>query len=270
MADEKTILLKIELDKSQLEKSAEEAEKSIISIRAEMAKLKDENKEGGVEYAKLRAELQKSNKQMADSAKALNTLELQQAKETGSLREMRDALSAAKIQFQELSAEQRASEGGQKMVQGMLELKNAINDVEQSFGTFTGSVGNYEAAQIPLRKQLREVVQQMQALHAAGQEDSESFRELSARAGALRDSMDAVTEQVKTLATGTAFEANLKVMKGGFEAVMGGAQTAEGAMQLFGSESEEVQRGIQKMVALEIQAVASPNPIRPKLEPVKR
>lgn len=146
MAEEKRILLKIELDKSQLEKSAEESEKAIKDIREEMAKLKSENKEGSLEYAKLRAELTKQNKQLRDSAKALNTLELQQAKEIGSLREMREALAAAKIQYQDFSKEQRESAEGQQFVESMLDLKTAINEVEQSFGTFTGTVGNYEEA----------------------------------------------------------------------------------------------------------------------------
>jgi hypothetical protein len=112
-------------------------------------------------------------------------------------------------------------------------------------------VDGVEKKEASLRQELRSIVVEMQKLHATGGENTKQFRELSIRAGALRDSIDAVNDQIKTLAVGSRLEASLKTMKGGIEGVVASAQIAEGTMQAFGSENEDVSRGIQKLVALQ-------------------
>jgi hypothetical protein len=146
MADDRTILLKVELDTSALEKKAKDAATEITNLKTQQKALRDEGKQDSVEYKKLQVEITKYNKELTNSVKAIQAAEVRQVANTGSLVEMREELANAKLVYAQFNKEQRESAEGQEFVTAMLELKNGINDVEQSFGTFTGSVGNYEEA----------------------------------------------------------------------------------------------------------------------------
>jgi len=103
----------------------------------------------------------------------------------------------------------------------------------------------------PLRLQLREITMQMQSMALAGEDGSAAFLDLAKKAGTLKDAMNSASAQTKTFAVGSEFELGLNTTKAAFEGVAGAAQIAEGAQALFGSESEEVTKSIQKMVAIQ-------------------
>jgi hypothetical protein len=72
------------------------------------------------------------------------------------------------------------------MAADMLQLKNAINEVEQSFGTFTGTVGNYEEAIAEalntngdLTKSMSDMDKEMEDLKGQGKENSTEFKGLA-------------------------------------------------------------------------------------------
>ncbi len=146
MADERTVLLKIELDTSELEKRSKDAADNIARLREQQKGLDKTTAEGQLEYKKLQVEIQKYNKELTSNLKAIKAAEIRQTANTGSLREMREELANAKLIYAEFTAEQRESAEGQEFVNAMKDLKDSITDVEQSFGTFTGTVGNYEEA----------------------------------------------------------------------------------------------------------------------------
>lgn len=146
MAENRTILLSVELDTSHLEKAAKDASEKLTMLREDAKKAAEQHGKDSVEYKKLQVEIQKYNKELNNSVKAIQAAELKQTANTGSLREMRDELANAKLVFASFNKEQRESVEGQQFAESMLDLKNAINDVEATFGTFTGQVGNYEEA----------------------------------------------------------------------------------------------------------------------------
>lgn len=146
MAEQRTVLLKVELDSSQLKASAKEAEAQLAKLTPELKKLRDEGKQNTVEYKALQLEIKNYGKQLTDSVKAIQISEKAQKTNSGSLREMRQELADAKISFQNLSEEARNSDMGKEMAEQMNILKTSITDVEKSFGTFTGDIGDYENA----------------------------------------------------------------------------------------------------------------------------
>ena len=63
MADEnKTILIKVELDVAQLKKASTEAAVKLEELKIKQSLLKAQNQQGTVEYAKLSNEIRKTNK----------------------------------------------------------------------------------------------------------------------------------------------------------------------------------------------------------------
>ena len=70
MADEnKTILIKVELDVAQLKKASTEAAVKLEELKIKQSLLKAQNQQGTVEYAKLSNEIRKTNKVLQDNAK---------------------------------------------------------------------------------------------------------------------------------------------------------------------------------------------------------
>ena len=122
---------------------------------------------------------------------------------------------------------------------------------EKATGDSRRGVGEYEQAAIPLKQQLKEITLLMQLMAANGADDSEEFQTLAQKAGKLKDAINATNDQINTFTTGDKFEQNLKVAKGGFDALSGAAQTYEGILQTVGVGSEDVERGIQKLVAIQ-------------------
>lgn len=230
----------------------------LAKTTAEIQNLKKENKEldkttrdGAKSFAENTAKI----KDLTVQEKVLSSQIAVVAKNTHTLgdsfiEQARD-LDKLKGQYYSLTTEMKNTQGGRAMKATIDELDKSVKANAASLGDHFREVGNYEKASIPLKKELREIKEEMQKMHAAGLENTKDFQELSLRAGKLRDSMDAVNDQVKTLAVGSRLEMGLNTMKGGIDGVVGSAQIAQGVMQTFGSENENVARGIQKLVALQ-------------------
>lgn len=146
MAEERTILLKVDLDVSLLEKNAKEAEKKLGELTPKLKELRKENKQNTIEYKETQLEIKAYNKQLTDSVKSIQTFRKASEEQTGSLNETKDLLAAAVVGFSRLTKAQQESEFGKKTAADMLKLKEAVNNTQESYGTFTGTVGDYEGA----------------------------------------------------------------------------------------------------------------------------
>ena len=92
-----------------------------------------------------------------------------------------------------------------------------------------------------LKAQLKELKVQM----AAAGDGTAEFRKLAAEAGALKDRLDDVNRQVKNLSSDTQ---RLDLGLEAVTAITSGYEAAQGAMYLFGNESEEMQKTMQKVM----------------------
>jgi hypothetical protein len=217
MSETKTVLLKVELDVASLKKNSEEASKKLEELKIKQAILKNENKQGTVEYAKLANEIRATSKQLKDNASAIEINNRLNLKNTGSIVEMREALKSGVIAYNNLSKEQREnSEEGKKLQEQNLALKKSINEQEEAVGNFTGSVGNYAKGILGLKQELKDLKSQMVGLDAG----SEEYQKASIRAGELGDKIKEVNENVKASTGGTGFEKmsnNIGLIKGDLE-----------------------------------------------------
>lgn len=94
---------------------------------------------------------------------------------------------------------------------------------------------------LSLKAQLKELKAQM----AAAGDGTAEFKRLAAEAGALQDRIADVNRQVKNLSSDTRrLDLGLEAVQG----VAGGFAAAQGAMSLFGDESEEMQKTMMKVM----------------------
>lgn len=217
MSENKTVLLKVELDIAGLKKNSEEASKKLEELKIKQALLKAQSQQGTVEYAKLSNEIRAVSKQLKDNASAIEINDRLNKKNTGSIVEMRESLKAGVIAYNNLTKEQREnSEEGKRLQEQNLALKKSINEQEEAVGNFTGSVGNYAKGILGLKQELKELKGQMAGLDAG----SEEYQKASIRAGELGDKIKEVNENVKASTGGTGFEKmsnNLGLIKGDLE-----------------------------------------------------
>lgn len=95
-----------------------------------------------------------------------------------------------------------------------------------------------------LKAQLKEMKNELLGLD----EGSDRFKKLSKEAGELEDRIGDVNQKVRALSSDTK---RLDALVGVGSAIAGGFQAAQGAMALFGSNSKEVEKAIQNIIAVQ-------------------
>lgn len=212
--EDKTILLKIELDTTSLTEGAKKAEENLKKLTPELDKIANEVGKNTLEYKKLNAEVKANQKTLTDNATALQKYESLQKSNNGSLKEMRALLSASKVAYAELSKEERENaEIGGKLVKEMDALNNELLEAEKMYGTHTRNVGNYAGALTDLKAEIKDLKGQMATMDAG----SEEYQKAAQRAGELNDKLKEVNENTKANTGGTGFEKmsnNLSLVKG--------------------------------------------------------
>jgi myosin heavy subunit len=120
-----------------------------------------------------------------------------------------------------------------------------LKEVDKTVGDHFRNVGNYEGAVTNLKKELRELTRTLQNMDEA----DPRFQEMTQRAGQLKDQISDTNEVIKATA-GSGVE-NLAGAIGNLGTIgVSAFQGVEGAMALFGVESENVQKTIMRMTAL--------------------
>lgn len=96
-----------------------------------------------------------------------------------------------------------------------------------------------------LKQQLKEATKEAQLLAAAGDTTSEAYISARNKLAELQDQMRDFNDELKALDPGAKFQTIANVATG----IAGGFQAAQGAMALFGKESEDVEKALLKVQA---------------------
>lgn len=130
-------------------------------------------------------------------------------------------------------------------------LKNLRKEVEAVDGSVDKLNKDFKQGQeqstkttVSLKTQLRNLKDEMVQLD----HNSPKFKEMALEAGAMEDKIKDVDAQVRILSSDTK---GLDALVGAGQAIGGAFQASQGAMALFGSESEEVQKAIQNVIAVQ-------------------
>jgi hypothetical protein len=94
-----------------------------------------------------------------------------------------------------------------------------------------------------LKQELREIEKEMNKMSEAGQEGSAQFQKMAQRAGQLKDQIGDTKARINALASDTY---KLDAMTQAIQGIAGGFAVAQGAMAVFGSENEDLQKAILK------------------------
>lgn len=156
-----------------------------------------------------------------------------------------------KIRLNEMSAAERQStEAGKALEAETRAMYEEMKRLQEATGKHQLNVGNYADAAKGLKMELQSLVQQMAYLKTQGQQGSEEYQKMAARAGQLKDAiMDANTE-VKAMASDTRA---LDSVMGAASAASGGFSAYTGLTQLLGTSSEstaEAQKTLGSAIAI--------------------
>lgn len=210
MSDEKTVILKVDLDTSGLKKQANLASVEVQKIKALQSamlanKTKDEQAsiKSSVAYMKLNEQLRINTKSLKDSTSALAINENLANKSVLTTNEQRQAQKALAVAYNNLTQEQKDNtEEGRAITAQYKAMNDAINQTSLNVNDGRMNVGLYENSLSSLKQELKA----MQNIMAGTNANSEEYIKASEKAGELKDKLKEVKENTSNLAGGSGFE----------------------------------------------------------------
>lgn len=221
-------------------KAAEEADR--------LSKAQEDLKKAQSENAKQIAAL-KAAQQQQNNINKLTVAINKSAK--GSYDQLSAQYSLNKIKLNAMSKEEReATEAGRALVEESKRIYEEMKMLQAETGKTTLNVGNYEAATVSLREEIKRNTQALAEMKLRGEDGTAAYQSLLSKTGKLKDAMLDTGNEVKNMASDTS---NLDSVLSGASAAAGGFSVFTGAMELFGSESEDVQKAqkaLQSSIAI--------------------
>jgi len=153
--ENKTYLLKVELDTTGLVKTAEDASVKLTELKTRQKELKGAGAENSVEYAKLREEIKQTTKTLNDSSGAILIAEQQDKNKTQTMRDLAQVQKVLAVQFNNLTDEEiKSTDAGKKIAQQYKEVNDTLNKNSQSVGDGRRNVGLYKQAILEANKEI--------------------------------------------------------------------------------------------------------------------
>lgn len=196
------------------------------------------------ENAKRLAELKQAQKEANELNKL--TTRLNQSAE-GSYNRLSAQYSINKIYLNNMTVEGReATEEGRKLVAETKAIYEEMKRLQEATGKTSLNVGNYSDAAKGLTTQIENQTKELALMRLEGKQGTEEYRRLSQETAVLRDAVKDATAEITNMASDTS---NLDAVLGFAAGASGGFAAFTGAMELFGSESEEVEEAQKKLQA---------------------
>lgn len=196
------------------------------------------------ENAKRLAELKQAQKEANELNKL--TTRLNQSAE-GSYNRLSAQYSINKIYLNNMTVEEReATEEGRKLVAETKVIYEEMKRLQEATGKTSLNVGNYSDAAKGLTTQIENQTKQLALLRLEGKQGTAEYQQLSKETAILRDAVKDATAEITRMASDTS---NLDAVLSFAAGTSGGFAAFTGAMELFGSESEEVQEAQKKLQA---------------------
>lgn len=196
------------------------------------------------ENAKRLAELKQAQKEANDINKLV--IKLNQSAE-GSYNRLSAQYSLNKIYLNNMTVEEReATEEGRKLVAETKAIYEEMKRLQEETGKTSLNVGNYSDAAKGLTTQIENQTKQLALLRLEGKQGTAEYQQLSKETAILRDAVKDATAEITRMASDTS---NLDAVLSFAAGASGGFAAFTGAMELFGSESEEVQEAQKKLQA---------------------
>lgn len=250
MADEKkVVLLEIDINIESAIQAQKELGAEVVKLKAKSKELADTEGKLSDAYIKNAAQLKAAQAELRKQETLTRKAIEANTAASGSIDQMSAQLSVVNAQWKALSEEERNnSEVGKTISAEKKRLTEQINAEKLALSDTTSNVGNYEESIKSLKLELRENTLALVKMKAAGEDNTEAYKQLLRTTGELSDTIADTREEIKKYASDTmALDQAIGVFKG----IGAAAQVAEGAAALLGSENKDLTESIQKMVAIQ-------------------
>lgn len=134
-----------------------------------------------------------------------------------------------------------------ELVAGFEQAAVSVEDYLAALKAAEGQSNDTGKASESLKGRLRELRAEMEKMALAGQDDTEQFEKLREEAGRVKNAIGDIAQEINNAGSDTR---NLDNILGTAQAVAGGFAVAQGAVALFGDESEELQEVLLKLNAV--------------------
>lgn len=194
------------------------------------------------ENAKRLAELKQAQKEANELNKL--TTRLNQSAE-GSYNRLSAQYSINKIYLNNMTVEEReATEDGRKLVAETKAIYEEMKRLQEETGKTSLNVGNYSDAAKSLTPQIENQTKQLALLRLEGKQGTAEYQQLSKETAILRDAVKDAAAEIACMASDTS---DLDAVLGLAAGASGGFAAYTGVMELFGTESEDVQEAQKKL-----------------------
>jgi hypothetical protein len=247
MADEKTsVIIDIKVEADAALKRQQELKQAIINIREEQKATADKASEG---YIKNEAQLKLLTQQLNANGNVLKGVADNTNEVGGAYAELNNRAAVAAQRAKDMAvAYGQTDKRTIEATASAKAMKDQLKEVDAGVGLHIREVGNYAIAGKSLKAELKEIVVEMAQMSLRGEENTQAFKDLANRGGELKDTLSDISTRLKNVGSDTR---GIDQTVAAFTAMGNVAQIAEGSMALFGTESDEVARSIQKMVAIQ-------------------
>jgi len=248
------VLIQVNLENSQIKTELVATKDRIADFKAKAKEAADQLKELQKDSEKNAVAISNQKEKIVDLNSALqaeiknqNTLQLALTKteqanrlEAGSLAQKRAALAAGQTAYAQYGEEQTKTDENAIALRLSLEkLKEEILSEAKAIGSTVENVGNYKQA----IKEARLEAEAAEIQFKKGIIDEKTFKEALDKYGELKEAKRDF-EEASNAATG---EGRIAAFSKAAAGIAGGFASAQGAMALFGTESEDVQKALLKV-----------------------
>jgi hypothetical protein len=253
--NEEDVILNIEVKYEDAIKGIAEYTLKVEENKKTQESLKKALQENSISEEKYVKSMAATKTQMDYNKKAIqalnkevqNNLKIDREKE-GSLNQLRASLSKANAEYSAMSKEDREAAKGKDLQKHIADITAELKKEEQALGDHRRSVGNYAIVGKELKEELKEITNQLIAMAAAGEKDSDKYKELAKRAAELKDAAMDVNATIKNGASDTAnTDAALKSVQG----LVGVYGVYKSVMAQFNLENEKLEETMKSLMVLQ-------------------
>ena len=253
MADTTTKILEVIVDNNKAVASIAQYNRLIDEQKEKQRQLAEEYKQGKISQedyyraiAQSKEEVKTYSRSVQELSKEIQNNVKESQEQEGSLRGLRAQLSNLTKEFDALSRAERQGDAGKAKMEEINRITTELKEAEAETQRFYRNVGNYPDVK-PLEQQLGEIKKQLAQLKFEGKDNTEEFAALAQQAGAMKDALADVEQQINATASDTK---NLDTALMGLTTVMGGLSLM-GSMFAEGSEeAEKFNKILQKVQAV--------------------
>lgn len=222
---------------------------SVSELAAENKRLRDVAK--SMDYNTQKAEIDQINTVINANTALIELNSDAYVKQKMNIGNYKTAVEGLDSIMQNIGAEmKRIADAGGENSEEFKKLTAEFQRAQNQSAEFYAKIGELAENSTGLKKELREIKEQMQQLAMAGDENTAAYEQLTERAVELTQAINGVNEQINNMEAPTAaFDSIMSGLNG----LAGGFEVYQGAMGLIGLESEEfekIQATVQSAIAI--------------------